>query len=84
MAAPAQRIVTVVHATGKQGSGVVHALLRSGKYHVKAVTRDANTDSARLASHNCLRHAQLLWHVRTAHARKRCGSARPTKVYLHL
>ena len=48
MATPAQRIVTVVHATGKQGSGVVHALLRSGQYRVKAVTRDATTDSARL------------------------------------
>ncbi len=46
MALTGKPTVVVMHATGKQGSGVVNALLRSGQYRVKAVTRDAAADSA--------------------------------------
>ena len=39
-------IIAVVHATSKQGTSVVNSLLQTGRYAVKALTRDANSDSA--------------------------------------
>ena len=39
-------VIVVVHATSKQGSSVVKSLLQTGQFAVKALVRDANTDSA--------------------------------------
>ncbi|KAK9786500.1 hypothetical protein WJX73_000420 [Symbiochloris irregularis] len=44
--APTKPTVTVFGATGTQGGGVVHALLASGQFIVRAVTRDVNKPSA--------------------------------------
>jgi uncharacterized protein YbjT (DUF2867 family) len=35
-----QRIILVTGATGAQGNGVAHALLRTGQYHVRCLTRN--------------------------------------------
>jgi hypothetical protein len=39
-------IIAVVHATSKQGTSVVNSLLQTGKFAVKAITRDANSECA--------------------------------------
>ena len=39
-------VIVVVHATSKQGTSVVKSLLQSGRFAVKALVRDATTDSA--------------------------------------
>ena len=39
-------IVVVMHATSKQGTSVVNSLLDTHKFTVKALTRDAGSDSA--------------------------------------
>ena len=36
-------VAVVVGATGKQGTGVVKALLAAGKFDVKAITRDPHS-----------------------------------------
>jgi uncharacterized protein YbjT (DUF2867 family) len=41
------KIITVFGATGNQGGAVLKALLRTGQFHVRAVTRNANTDKAK-------------------------------------
>ncbi|KAI5900098.1 NAD(P)-binding protein [Schizophyllum commune H4-8] len=41
------RIATVFGATGTSGSSVVHALLKDGIFKPRAVTRNANSESAR-------------------------------------
>ena len=44
-------VAVVLGATGKQGTGIVKALLATGKFNVKAVTRDPHSAaSGRLAS----------------------------------
>ncbi|UJR06978.1 hypothetical protein I4U23_011266 [Adineta vaga] len=40
------RIVTVVGATGRQGGAVVRSLVETGKYKIRAVTRDATSAKA--------------------------------------
>jgi hypothetical protein len=40
--------IVVLHATSKQGTSVVSSLLQTDKFIVKAVTRNANSDSALL------------------------------------
>ena len=40
------KVITVLGATGAQGGSVLRALLNSG-YHVRALTRNANTDKAK-------------------------------------
>jgi uncharacterized protein YbjT (DUF2867 family) len=40
-------LVTVVGATSKQGRSVTHALLESGRYRVRALTRNVNSREAR-------------------------------------
>lgn len=40
-------IIVVVGATGQQGGGCVDALLRQGKFKIKAVTRDLSSDAAK-------------------------------------
>lgn len=48
------RIATVFGATGLQGSSVVRALIKDGTFKPRAVTRDANSDTARaLADLGC-------------------------------
>ena len=42
--------IVVVHATSKQGTSVVNSLLQTSKFAVKALTRDANSESAPLAA----------------------------------
>ncbi len=39
--------VVVFGATGQQGGGCVDALLQQGKFKIKAVTRNANSDAAK-------------------------------------
>ncbi len=41
-----KELVVVTGATGKQGGSVVSALLKDGKFKVRAVTRDANSANA--------------------------------------
>jgi len=41
------RLVTVFGATGKQGGAVARKLLESGRYRVRAVTRDPSKDEAK-------------------------------------
>ena len=36
-------IAVVVGSTGKQGTGVVQSLLKAGKFHVKALSRDPSS-----------------------------------------
>ena len=38
-------IIVVVHGTSKQGTSVVISLLQTNKFVVKAITRDASSDS---------------------------------------
>ena len=49
-----KQTIVVFGATGKQGGSVVKSLLKdpktASKFHVKAVTRDVNKDSAKLLS----------------------------------
>ena len=40
-------ILTVVGATGAQGSSVVNSALKSGLYTVRAITRNATSDKAK-------------------------------------
>ena len=42
----AKPIIVVLHATSKQGSSVIIALLETDKFAVKGITRDVNGDSA--------------------------------------
>jgi len=44
-------IVVVVHATSKQGTSVVNSLLQTDRFTVKAITRNAGSDSA--LGHGC-------------------------------
>ena len=44
--AEGQAIVVVVNATSKQGTSVVISLLHTQKFVVKAITRNASSDSA--------------------------------------
>jgi uncharacterized protein YbjT (DUF2867 family) len=46
MSAINKESIVVLGATGAQGKSVVKSLLNDGKYHVIAVTRDANSDKA--------------------------------------
>ena len=40
-------IITVIGATGVQGGSVVDAVLKSGLYQVRAITRNINSDKAK-------------------------------------
>lgn len=40
-------IITVFGATGSQGGSVARELSRTGRYHIRAVTRNANSDKAK-------------------------------------
>jgi uncharacterized protein YbjT (DUF2867 family) len=40
-------ILTVVGATGVQGGSVVQSVLKSGKYKVRAVTRNTDSEKAK-------------------------------------
>ncbi|EGC28618.1 hypothetical protein DICPUDRAFT_159931 [Dictyostelium purpureum] len=42
-----QKVVTVFPGTGKQGSAVVNALLKDGRYKVRALTRTPDSDTAK-------------------------------------
>ena len=46
-----KKVIAVVGATGAQGSGLVRAILndRNGPFKARALTRDVNSDKARLA-----------------------------------
>ncbi len=39
-------VIVVVHATSKQGTSVVNSLLQTDRFTVKAITRNAGSDSA--------------------------------------
>jgi uncharacterized protein YbjT (DUF2867 family) len=41
------KIITVFGSTGQQGGAVLRALLKAGDYHVRAITRSANSDKAK-------------------------------------
>jgi uncharacterized protein YbjT (DUF2867 family) len=41
------KILTVIGATGTQGGSVAAAALSSGKYDVRGVTRDINSDASK-------------------------------------
>ena len=50
----ARRVISVVGATGAQGGGVVRALLKQDDWQVRAVTRNAGSETAlRLAERGC-------------------------------
>jgi uncharacterized protein YbjT (DUF2867 family) len=40
-------ILTVIGATGAQGGSVVNQALKDGKYKVRAITRNVNSDKAK-------------------------------------
>ena len=40
-------ILTVIGATGRQGSSVVNAALEDGTYKVRAITRNVNSEKAK-------------------------------------
>jgi putative NADH-flavin reductase len=40
-------VLTVIGATGKQGSSVVNAALKNGTYKIRAVTRNLNSEKAK-------------------------------------
>lgn len=40
-------ILTVIGATGAQGTSVVNHALKDGKYKVRAITRNVNSDKAK-------------------------------------
>jgi len=42
-----KKLITVWGATGHQGGAVVDALIKSGRYNVRAITRQANSDKAK-------------------------------------
>ncbi|KAF3074737.1 NmrA family domain-containing protein 1 [Trichoderma lentiforme] len=42
-----KKIVTVVGATGIQGGSVIDVLLKDDKYHIRAITRNCETQSAK-------------------------------------
>jgi uncharacterized protein YbjT (DUF2867 family) len=42
-----EKIIAVIGATGQQGGSVVNSLLASGKYKVRALTRNASSDKAK-------------------------------------
>ena len=42
-----QKIIAVVGATGRQGAGMIDALLKDGTFAVRATTRDVNSDKAK-------------------------------------
>ena len=46
---PSQKIITIFGATGAQGGGLAHAILRdkNSSFGVRAVTRDVNSDKAK-------------------------------------
>ena len=47
------KIIAVFGSTGNQGGAVLKSLLKAGSYHVRAITRSANSDKAKkLASFN--------------------------------
>ena len=50
-----KKVIAVFGATGQQGSSVLRALLKNGSYHVKAITRNANSEKAKQLSNlaNC-------------------------------
>jgi uncharacterized protein YbjT (DUF2867 family) len=39
-------IIAVIGSTGRQGGGVVQQLLKSGKYKIRAITRDSSSKRA--------------------------------------
>lgn len=41
------KIIAVCGATGQQGGTVIKALVKSGTYHVRAITRNPNSDTAK-------------------------------------
>ena len=41
-------IITVFGSTGQQGGAVVKSLLQAGNFKVRAITRNANTDKAKV------------------------------------
>ncbi|CAF1208567.1 unnamed protein product [Adineta steineri] len=42
------RLITVVGATGAQGSAVVRALVETGKYKIRGLTRDSSSEKAQI------------------------------------
>lgn len=44
------KIISVVGATGTQGGSVISALLKDGKYTIRALTRNPNSDAAKALS----------------------------------
>jgi uncharacterized protein YbjT (DUF2867 family) len=49
-----KKVIAVFGATGCQGSSVLKSLLKNGNYHVRAITRNANSEKAKkLSSENC-------------------------------
>ena len=47
-----KKIIAVIGATGKQGGGMIDALLKDGTFAVRAITRDTNSDKAKGRSTN--------------------------------
>ncbi|EKG13553.1 NmrA-like protein [Macrophomina phaseolina MS6] len=43
----AKKVIVVTGATGTQGSSVVHVLLQTGEWHVRAVTRNPDGEKAK-------------------------------------
>lgn len=41
------KVIAVFGATGNQGGSVLQALLKTGNYHIKAITRNAQSDKAK-------------------------------------
>ena len=41
------QILTIVGATGAQGSSVLNHALKDGKYRIRAITRNVNSEKAR-------------------------------------
>jgi nucleoside-diphosphate-sugar epimerase len=50
-----KKIIAVFGATGAQGSSVLRALVNNGSYHIKAITRNANSEKGKQLSkiENC-------------------------------
>lgn len=47
LAKMAKKVIVVTGATGTQGSSVVHVLLQTGEWHVRAVTRNPDGEKAK-------------------------------------